>query len=206
MRARRVTALLSLLPLLACASSGPSPIDGRSRIDRNNAARPIILQTEGATSEQAIAAPADDVWGALVATYESLGIPLSEAAGTRTVENRGYPARRIDGQRMSRFFECGSNVTGEIADSYRVTVSIRSSVEATSLGTSVVHTEARCRRHCEGYQERRAALFVEGGPGAADRGAVVGVLSGAGVDPPSARWRAPPSAGGPTLLALGPAS
>ena len=141
MMARRITALLSLLPLLACASSGPGPIDGRSRVDRNSPARPIILQTEGSTSEQAIAAPADDVWGALVATFESLGIPFSEVAGTRTVENRGYPARRIDGQRMSRFFDCGSNVTGEIADSYRVTVSIRSSVEATSMGTSVVHTE-----------------------------------------------------------------
>ena len=107
MRARCLTALLSLLPLLACVSSGPSPIDGRSRVDRNSPARPIILQTEGATSEQAIAAPADEVWPALVATYESLGIPFSEVAGTRTVENRGYPARRIDGQRMSRFFDCG---------------------------------------------------------------------------------------------------
>jgi len=141
MMAHRAIALLSLLALLACGSSGPRSIDTGTRVDRNSPAAPIILQTEGATSEQAVAAPANDVWAALVSTYESLEIPVTELAGARTVENRGFAVRRIAGQRMSRFFDCGSNVTGEIADSYRVTVSIRSSVEATSLTSSMVFTE-----------------------------------------------------------------
>jgi hypothetical protein len=139
--AHRTIALLLLLPLLACGSAGPRSIDTGARVDRNSPATPIILQTEGSTSEHAIAAPADEVWRVLVTVFESLEIPVTELSGMRAVENRGYPARRIDGQRMSRFFECGSNVTGEIADSYRVTVSVRSSVEATSVASSVVVTE-----------------------------------------------------------------
>jgi hypothetical protein len=57
------------------------------------------------------------------------------------IENRGFRTRRIDGRRMSRFLDCGSTMTGAVADSYQVAISVRSTVDAVAETTASLTTE-----------------------------------------------------------------
>ncbi|HMG17229.1 MAG TPA: hypothetical protein VK573_00785 [Gemmatimonadales bacterium] len=73
-----------------------------------------------------VAAPFDSVWGVLPAVYAAVGI--SDAAADpeqRVFGNAELKTRRLGGERLSQYIDCGSGVTAvPKADEYEVTLSV----------------------------------------------------------------------------------
>jgi hypothetical protein len=89
-----------------------------------------------------ISASPDAVWDALVQVYADVGIEIAGAdPGTRSLNNPNFVlSRRLGGQRLSRYLECGSGSIGGFADHFRIQMSILSQVEAKPDGLSTLHT------------------------------------------------------------------
>ena len=139
---RRLAVALLALSALACAAppAGPPPGGGDTRIEPGGASRGILLSNEMASSSVTFPHSADRTWAALRSAFEALEIPFSENARETTLGHPGFSSRRIAGNRMSRYFDCGSNVTGPVADRYRVTIAIQSAVLGESPDTSELVT------------------------------------------------------------------
>ena len=101
------------------------------------------MAAEGSTSSHVIAAPGEDVWTALQVVYEELEIPLEVVNLARGyMGNPDFSPRRIGGQRLSRFLDCGYGVTATPrADDYRVTMGVITRVGAAEGGGSSLVTE-----------------------------------------------------------------
>ena len=89
-----------------------------------------------------VAASPEAVWPALVQVYENLGIEIAGMdPNARAVNNPDMRiTRRLGGQRLSRYLDCGSGTIGGFADHFRIQMSILSQVEALPEGQSRVHT------------------------------------------------------------------
>jgi len=84
-----------------------------------------------------------DAWTALAAVYEQLEIPVSVSDSMRwLVGNARVQARRIGGERISRYLECGQASMGRPrADQYEVTYSIFSRLQQEQDGRTILVTE-----------------------------------------------------------------
>ncbi|MCY4397848.1 MAG: hypothetical protein OXE96_00675 [Gemmatimonadetes bacterium] len=134
---------------------------------------PVELVNEAGVGTMTIPAKPELVWGVLGGVYGQLDIPV-EASNARTMEigNTGYRPRRVGGDRMSTFFNCGNNMTGRLADQYEVTLSVITVLTAREPDStqvrSVVDASARPREvsgnriHCasRGVLELRIAQLV----------------------------------------------
>ncbi len=132
MRNSTLTALfVSLLHLAACAggggtgerptdsgvSLGTAQAEGTATANRN-----FTLTHDPTTGEALVEASLPRTWRALDSMVTRNQLPVAEAepsAGRMVV--RG-PMPRLDGARMSRWFDCGRDVTGSVAD--RATIEV----------------------------------------------------------------------------------
>ena len=75
-------------------------------------------------------------WDQLPAVYQALGLPVNASdARLRRIAVTGYQARRIEGQPLSRFLDCGRGLTaGDYADNYQVYLSMETRLVTTSAG------------------------------------------------------------------------
>ncbi len=126
--ARIALALLMVGTLGACASSGPGaggrPSPERTMVEGGGYGG-IELFTEPGVGERTIEAEVADVWKNLPGVYEQLEIPVTLSnPGKKEMGNRGYRARRIEGERMSKYFRCGIGMLGALADEYNITLSV----------------------------------------------------------------------------------
>ena len=133
----------------ACASSGqgasragPEP---ESRISINaapGAMGGLRLHNEPGVGVRHVDAPLDSVWLALPMVYDLLGIPDAGVDAERTkFGNPGYRARRIEGERLSKYVDCGMGVTAAPnADQYNVTLSVLTRLTPGSDGGTMVVT------------------------------------------------------------------
>jgi hypothetical protein len=89
-----------------------------------------------------IAASPDAVWEALVQVYANLEIEIAGAdPRTRSLNNPDLiVSRRLGGERLSRYLECGSGTIGGFADHFRIHMNILSQVVAKPDGQSTLHT------------------------------------------------------------------
>lgn len=89
-----------------------------------------------------IEASPDAVWEALAQVYGDLGIEITGMdPRARAVSNPDFTvSRRIGGERLSKYLECGSGTIGGIANQIRIHMSILSQVESGSEGQSTLHT------------------------------------------------------------------
>jgi len=101
------------------------------------------LQADMVTASLDIPAGADNAWPALLKVYEELKIPAREVnAATRAVRNlRFVVSRRIGGERLSRFLDCGRSATGPNANTHRLELEIASRVVSLGPGQSRIDTE-----------------------------------------------------------------
>ena len=148
---RRLIPALTLL-LASCASSpDTSSTVPEAPFDAPEVFRPGDRLQEGTISNiqpgvdrvsVPIAASPDAVWEALVQVYGTLGIEIAGAdPTTRFLNNPDFVvSRRLGGERLSRYLECGSGTIGGGADRMRVHMNILSQVEAKPDGQSSVHT------------------------------------------------------------------
>ncbi len=101
------------------------------------------IYTESSVSSDLIPANPDAVWTALISVYEDLEVPLAlqDREGGQ-IGNPQFGPRRLAGQRLSRFLECGSGLTAApYADQYSVTLYLVSRIAAAGDGETRLRTE-----------------------------------------------------------------
>jgi hypothetical protein len=102
-----------------------------------------VTGTPASARSFSVVASAANVWRALPAAYESLGIPISRVdSATGTIGNAGFNARRRLGSvPLVRYIDCGSTQGGPSAETYDVrlvvTTVMLSAEAATTLATTV---------------------------------------------------------------------
>ncbi len=139
-------AVLSLVALAACASSGPTPGSGSSgqtiSIGAGGAGGTARLNTSVSAAVSSVPFPLDDVWRFLPAAFDSLGIPkaLIDPA-THTLGNQGMKVRqRLGKTPLSRFIDCGSTQIGPSADTYEVFLTVATQLQSAGTGTTISTT------------------------------------------------------------------
>jgi hypothetical protein len=152
--------LLSVV-LAGCASSGGAAgIEGTSarsvevRSGTNSEYR--VEMVNAGTGRVAIQAPADQVWAALPDVFKEVGLDqagvLDEAArvyGTQPSSVR----RRLAGVPLSRLLDCGSRAGIPNADSYSVTVSVRTQVQPDGAEGSFLRTDVEAHGRATGTSD-----------------------------------------------------
>jgi hypothetical protein len=81
-------------------------------------------------------------WSALVQAYASFGVPLQGADAARhLIATQQFHAHgNFAGERLSRWIDCGSTMTGDIATSYEITLRFGSMIDTSETGRSIVRT------------------------------------------------------------------
>ncbi len=129
---------LGAIPLVAaCGSTGgatgtaPIPVQVAAQ---NVTGAPImsgVTMLVGSTGQKAIVgASRDAVWARLPAAYEALGIPLSikDDAAFRLGNEQVRARRQLNGVQMRTIVDCGSDLSGEKAESYDIKLTIQTTV------------------------------------------------------------------------------
>ncbi len=129
----------------ACASSG----QGATQTGPGTVSRVFIpggggteMYNEPGVGSRLVDAPPDSVWLALPRVYELLGIPDAGADPEQmTFGNLGYRARRVEGERLSKYVDCGMGATAvPNADQYNVTLSVLTRLTPGEDGGTMVVT------------------------------------------------------------------
>ena len=135
---------LLLFVLCGCASAGTTSEDTtpRQATVLAGGTTPTILAERPHATAAVIAAAPKDVWAATQKVYASLEIPV-------TVENplahqlgnaNFYKTRQLAGESMTRFVDCGSGMDGPKAGSYRIYMSLLTTIDPDGNGGSKVQT------------------------------------------------------------------
>jgi hypothetical protein len=145
---RRFCAAVAAVVLTGCASGGVSSAPQKSTTmvsvpvgnggDQGSVDMVINSYNANAPVVSTLSARRDAVWSALDATYQAIGItvamrdPANWQMGNRNLQ----VSRRLNGNSLSRYFNCGNTGMGaEIADSYRLTASVVSTVAEQGAGS-----------------------------------------------------------------------
>jgi hypothetical protein len=144
---------------------GVTSADGRSRS--------YDLRHQAGVGETTVMGSPSDVWAVLPSVFQQLEIEVTRVdAADAVMGNTGYRARRIEGERVSRFLDCGRGLLRPYADEYDVTLSVTvqllAGAEQTTRVRTIVDAYARDRSvssgalHCLswGSLERRVAELV----------------------------------------------
>src|SRR3954468_230046 len=137
-------ALLVMIAVSACASAGTTTEDSTPRqatifSDPNT---PTILAERPRAVAITIARPPAAVWLAAKKVYTDFEIPLTvENPTTHQMGNADfYKSRQVAGQPMVQFVDCGTGMTGPKATSYRIYMSLLSSITGDGHGGTSVQT------------------------------------------------------------------
>lgn len=136
--------IVLLAALCSCASAGTPSDESTPRqatIYQGPETQTILADRPRAVSA-AIAAPAASVWLATKKVFAEFEVPLAvENATTRQLGNANfYKTRTFAGQSMVSLVDCGSGMTGPKASSYRIYMSLLSTVEPDGKGGTTLQT------------------------------------------------------------------
>jgi hypothetical protein len=140
---RHVFAFVVVVVVCACAGS-PSP-------DTSVARPPVIFESrETGTllgeqphpSVQVFSAPPTMVWNALRKVHLDLEIPVTvDNPVAHQIGNASFAkSRRLAGQPMESFIDCGNGMDGPKASSYRIYMSLLTTVTSDGKGTTTAQT------------------------------------------------------------------
>ncbi len=136
--------LIALLSLVGCGHPNPGPrppAPDRSTV-RVVPSEVAEFLTEGSQVSETLPVSAARVWNALPGAYEALGIPVTEVLpGAMTLGNPSFETRRIEGNRMSRYFNCGTTYSGVVANLYDVAITISTRLAEAPEGGTMAITE-----------------------------------------------------------------
>ncbi len=143
-----LTRWIVLLTALTLASGGATSLQSQQRrgplVRMPAYAQPIMLDTMRFT-RSATGASKARTFVAMREVYEALKLPVdySDPANGHIGSLQLRISRRIGGERMSKFFNCGRGMTGDHADSWRLTIAAVSYIEASgdddaTVGTALV--------------------------------------------------------------------
>ena len=174
-RAGRFGLPLLALAALACAppppGAEPMPAGPSDRVGRGGTRGAILIENERGVLTDVVDAPVDQVWSALTQVYRDLELPVSmQSFPDGSIVAEAFRLTRIDGRRASRWVDCGTDMTGPVADDATVTAFVASVIDAAPAGDTRIRTqvEASARRrdsatgdlHCT-TTGRLEALIVE---------------------------------------------
>lgn len=142
----RLTPIL-LFSLAACSAAGAPAM--RSGPDVPVSHNPtgtggeFHIQPDLVVASLEVPAEVDVAWPALLQVFEELEIRAQEVdSPTHTVRNlRWVVSRRLGGQRLSTFLDCGRSASGFNADTHRLQLEIASRVVSQGPGRSRVETQ-----------------------------------------------------------------
>ena len=163
----RFLPVVCVVVLAACAGSSrvvPSSTGHTRTVPLSGGEVEIRVQPDVRTSETVIPASPAAVWTALEEVYGELKIPVNlKDPTTLRVGNAGFETRGpIGGRRLSAFFSCGTNLTGEVADQRRIRIEVVSqAVEATD-GARIQTYAAASARSDEGTSTDRVLCTSRG--------------------------------------------
>jgi hypothetical protein len=102
----------------------------------------VRISDDGRSASVTLRAAPEAAWTGLLAAYKKLGIPLTSTdAASLTVSNTSFNVRRrLADQPLSRYLDCGTNLSGVIANSYRVELSVSSSLTPATGGETMLET------------------------------------------------------------------
>jgi len=141
----RALALLLLVLAAACAgASDTAPISGTRppAIYASGGSMEVYIPTDRNVVTDAIQATPDEAWAALPKVYADLGIEVKDRSDAdRVLGNpRFVVSRRLLGEPLSRYVECGAGLMGPFADTYRIEMLIRSTIQPAEGGKAQVGT------------------------------------------------------------------
>ena len=142
----RLARLLPLAGLLACAPRAVPPSATPNLINmtvagQNIRTRDMSLRNESSVGQRTVAASIPDVWAVLPAVFAQLEIETTRVDSSEgVIGNPSFRPRRIEGERLSRFFDCGRAFGREYADAYAVTLGILVQLAPSADGGTIVMT------------------------------------------------------------------
>jgi hypothetical protein len=113
-----------------------------------------------------IAAPPARAWSALHSAYGDAGIPVAnpDSAGLTVANPRFVVSRRMAGQPISTFFECGRAVGGTpLADTYRITVNVSSTLVPAAGGAELRTAATASAQNLDGASREPVVCHSTGG-------------------------------------------
>lgn len=144
-------ALLGLVALGACApvSNMPRASNERDRdiITIDDSGTPVQITVDRDPSRHNVPAGVTQSWNSLASVYETLGIPL-EYADVRLHKagnTRFIVTRSLARQPMSKFLRCGVGITGPLADTHRIQMSIWTELKPLGADSTVVFTQIEAK-------------------------------------------------------------
>jgi hypothetical protein len=155
----RVSMSAALFVLCACASGGSKGQDTDSpamqqRVEMTRVETPggvieINWQHERMYDETKLLVDVDKAWAAVPAVFGELGITPSLVDSRQHVfGNAGANYRRtLGGQRMSRYFDCGSTAGISNADGYDLLIRVIAQIIPAEAGLSALRTQVEATAH-----------------------------------------------------------
>jgi hypothetical protein len=125
----RALVIAALAAAVGCASGTgeeEAPVPQQTRtVLRVGGYAPVEIFTEPGVGVRVLATEAELAWSVLGGVYAQLDIPV-ETSDPRTMQigNLGYSARRVGGDRMNTFVDCGSDLSGPLANLFEITLTV----------------------------------------------------------------------------------
>jgi hypothetical protein len=141
---RPITAIL-VLTLTACASPGPRteaeiprPTERIVATDRQG----VIRSSDAANVRFTIDVPPGRVLAVIKSVYDDLGIPSAtvDAANGKITAPTFNKTRTLGNVNLSMYFNCGDSLNGNIANTYRLYISVVSAVRSNGKGGTELET------------------------------------------------------------------
>lgn len=140
----RITAVL-VLAVTGCASSGPKEESDLSRPTERIIASDKQGMIRSSATENAkftLDASPGRVLSVIKSVYDELGIPSSvvDAANGRITAPTFFTTRRLGTVNLSMYFNCGDSLNGNIANTYRIYISVVTAVRPNGKGGTELET------------------------------------------------------------------
>ena len=141
----RPIAILLVLALTACASSGPKPDSDLSKPTERIVAtdnQGVIRSSVAPNAKGTIEVPPARALSVIKSVYDELEIPaatVDAASGTITAP-RFFKTRKLGNANLSMYFNCGNSLSGNIADTYRIYIMLVSVVRPDGKGGTELET------------------------------------------------------------------
>ncbi|NNK62826.1 MAG: hypothetical protein HKO98_06405 [Gemmatimonadetes bacterium] len=111
-----------------------SPSDDSALADRAT----MAIRNEASTGSREIGAEVGAVWRGLQDVLAEFELPIAQLDASAGRLQMGGRMPRIDGKRMSHWFDCGRSMTGAVADRSTIAVAMAIQLRATTAGTTVL--------------------------------------------------------------------
>ena len=140
----RPTTMLFVLAISGCAS-GPKPESEISRPTERIVAsdeRGVVRSNVTSNATSSIDVPPARALAVIKSVYDELGIPsatVDDASGKITAP-RFDKTRKLGNANLSMYFNCGDSLNGNIADNYRLYITVVSVVRSDGKGGTKLET------------------------------------------------------------------